>query len=257
MNQTVSLPHQLDRTVLIHATPETVFRFLSETPHWATWWGQGSTIDARPGGEMLIRYPNGVEVRGDVVEVSPPTRIVFTYGFVSGTPVAVGGSRVTIQLTPDRAGTRLTLTHQFAEAPARDQHVQGWRYQLALFSNVVADFVNADAAGTIDGWFAAWADADAASRANTLSRIAEPEVRFHDRHGHTNGIADLVPHIDAALRFMPNIRMRRSSEVRHCQGTALADWTATGADGKELARGTNVFTFGPTGLIASVAGLWS
>jgi len=75
-----ALPHRLDRTIHIGATPDTVFRFFTDTPRWAAWWGAGSTIDARPGGPLLIRYPNGIEVAGQVVEVQAPGRIVFTLG---------------------------------------------------------------------------------------------------------------------------------------------------------------------------------
>src|SRR2546428_4127742 len=152
-----SLPYRLDRTVVIHATREIVFGFLTDTPRWARWWGTGSTIDARPGGQMRIRYPDGTEATGDVVEVHPPERIVFTYGYASGKPIPPGSSRVTIRLEDGRAGTRLHLTHEFADASVRDAHVQGWRYQLSLFGNVVADEVNAGAADVVDAWFDAWA----------------------------------------------------------------------------------------------------
>ena len=48
-----------------------------------------------------------------------PDRIVYTYGYVSGQPVGPGQSRVTITLTSEGGGTRLRLTHAFAEAAAR------------------------------------------------------------------------------------------------------------------------------------------
>jgi hypothetical protein len=37
----------------------------------------------------------------------------------------------------------------------------------------------------------------------------------------------------------------------------LADWAAIEGDGAERAKGTNVFLFGPNGLIDSVTGFWS
>src|ERR1700742_4486667 len=93
------LPYQLERTVVIKAKPETVFRFFTDSDRWASWWGIGSTIDARPGGTVYTRHQGGaVESRGEVVEVSEPTKIVFTYGFASGTPIPPGASRVTIWL---------------------------------------------------------------------------------------------------------------------------------------------------------------
>lgn len=254
---TSTLSYRLARTVIIQAAPETVFRFFTDTARWARWWGAGSRIDARPGGRVVIRYPDGTEAAGEVVSVEPPTRIEFTYGYVSGKLIPAGGSRVTIQLEPLPDGTQLTLTHDVADAAVRDEHVQGWRYQLSRFANVVADEVNAGAAGAVDAWFDAWAEPDAASREQTLIRIAIPEVRFRDRFSNVAGLHDLLPHVTASQRFMPGIRMKRIGAVRHCQGTALADWVAVDATSTERARGTNVFVFGPSGRIESVTGLWS
>src|SRR4051794_3367769 len=103
----MELLHHLDRTVAIQAAPETVFNFFTDSARWAKWWGAGSTIDARPGGRVYIRHPNGIESLGEVLDVVPPERIVFTYGFVSGKPMPPGSSRVTIRLEPLRSGTRL------------------------------------------------------------------------------------------------------------------------------------------------------
>ena len=66
----MELPHRLDRTILIEAPREAVFRYFTDNTRWSAWWGAGSTIDARPGGRVLIRYPNAVEATGEVVEVS-------------------------------------------------------------------------------------------------------------------------------------------------------------------------------------------
>jgi len=252
-----ALPHRLDRIVTIGATPETVFRFFTDSRRWAVWWGAGSTIDATPGGAMFIRYPNGVEVSGTVIDVRPPHEIVFTYGYATGTPIPPGGSRVTIRLEQVGDATRVHLTHEFADAEVRDHHVQGWRYQLSLFGNVVADEVHAAAPAAIDAWFEAWADTDASRREKTLGSVAEPAIRFHDRFSNIEGLAELAAHITGAQRFMPGFRMTRTGDVRQCQGTAVADWIAVGPDGKERARGLNVFVFNPRGRIESVTGFMS
>src|SRR5262252_10918212 len=123
------LPYRLDRTLVIQAPRETVFRYFTDNARWAAWWGAGSAIEARPGGKMYIRHANGIETVGEVLEVLSPERIVFTYGFASGKPVAPGGSRVTIELEQEAAGTRLHLWHELAEEGARNEHVQGWRFQ--------------------------------------------------------------------------------------------------------------------------------
>jgi uncharacterized protein YndB with AHSA1/START domain len=249
-----TLSHRIDRTLVIQAPPAIVFSFLTETPRWATWWGAGSEIDPRPGGRMKIRYPGGREATGEVIEVSPPNRIVFTYGYADGQMIPPGGSRVTIELEPIGSATRLRLMHDVADERVANEHIQGWRYQLSLFANVAADVAHAGSAGTVDTWFDAWADPDVVSRERSLSRIACPTLKFRDRYSNTEGIADLVAHITAAQHFMPGIRMRRRGDVRQCQGTVLADYIAQSADGKELASGTNIFNFGADGTLESVTG---
>jgi uncharacterized protein YndB with AHSA1/START domain len=251
-----TLTHQLDRTIVIGAPPEAVFRYFTDSSRWAAWWGEGSTIDARPGGRVLVRYPGGVEAAGEVVEVSPPARIVFSYGYITGKPIAPGSSLVTIRLEPAGGGTRLHLVHQFAEAAARDEHVQGWRYQLSLFANVVANEIHPDPAALVDRWFATWNETDEAARAAGLAAIAAEGVRLRDRFSCVEGTGELTLHIGASQRFMPGFRLQRDGEARHCQGTVLADWTAIGPDGQPRGRGTNVFTLDPGGRIESVTGFW-
>src|SRR4029450_11011246 len=108
--------------------------YFTDSALWAAWWGAGSTIEARPGGRMLIRHNNGVEVVGDVLEGDPPRRIVFTYGYAtSAQQPKPGGSQVTIQLEPRGTSTRLQLTHAFAEVAHREAFVQGLRDQLSVF----------------------------------------------------------------------------------------------------------------------------
>jgi len=251
-----NLLHSLDRTVVIQAAPQTVFSFFTDNDRWASWWGAGSTIDPKSGGRVYIRHANGIESSGEVVEVQPPIRIVFTYGFNSGSPIPPGSSRVTISLEQHGAATRLDLRHEFPEATTRDEHVQGWRYQLSVFGNVVADLVNARAVDTVDAWFAVWSDASEDGRRQTLTKIATSEVRFRDRFSLLDGRDDLVLHIGATQRFMPGLQLRRQGEIRHCQGTLLVDWVAVATDGSQRGAGTNVFVLQADGKVDSVTGFW-
>lgn len=251
-----ALDHRLDRTLVIGAPQAAVFRYFTDPARWAAWWGAGSTIDPRPGGRVFIRYPEGTEAVGEVLEIDAPSRIVFTYGYATGIPVPPGGSRVTIRLEPAARGTRLHLVHEFAEAAVRDQHVQGWRYQLSLFANVVANEVHGDAGARADAWFAMWSDADETSRTAKLSSLATAGVRMHDRFSAVEGLDELTRHIGAAQQFMPGLRLQREGAARHCQGVLLADWIAVGSDGEPRGRGTNVFTLTPEGRIETVTGFW-
>jgi uncharacterized protein YndB with AHSA1/START domain len=245
----MQLPHMLDRSVWIRAPREVVFAFFQDADRWAAWWGAGSEIDARPGGKMSIRYPNGVAVAGEVLEVAAPERIQFTYGYKSGQPVAEGSTLVTITLSEERGGTRLELRHEFAEAPARDTHVQGWRYQLSVFANVVADANFTSAESVVDEWFEAWAETNDLKRAERFAAIAGADVVFRDRWSCLEGREDLIAHAGAALKFMPGVRLARKGPVRHCQGILMVDWSAG-----EKMHGTNIFVLGPNGLVESVTG---
>lgn len=252
-----ALDHVLDRTVTIAARRETVFRYFSDSERFAAWWGAGSRIEPRAGGAVLIRFPNGVVAGGEVVEIVPVERVVFTYGFESGQPIAVGASRVTITLEESAQGTVLRLRHELPTAEARDAHVQGWRYQLAVFANVVAREAHAGADGLVDRFFAAWTETDAARRRAELAAVAVDDLLFRDPFSCTRGIDDLAAHIAAAQVHMPGMRLERRGEVRQCQGTALAEWVAVGADGAERGRGADVFELAPDGRIARAVGLWA
>lgn len=252
-----SLPHALNRTILIEAPRSIVFEFFQSSDLWASWWGDGSTIDARPGGRAYIRLPGGVEVTGDVVEINPPEQLVFTYGFVSGSPIAPGASRVTITLEAAGPDTRLHLLHEFADETVRDEHVQGWRFQLSLFANAVANRLHANAAGLVDQWFSAWAETDVQKRDAVLSSIAAQDVVFRDRFSLLSGLDDLSAHISAAQRFMPGLRLTRNGHIRHCQGTVLVDWNAVDPGGAVKASGANVFSMNAEGRIESATGFWN
>jgi uncharacterized protein YndB with AHSA1/START domain len=248
--------YELERQVVIQAEPATVFRYFTDTARWASWWGEGSTIEPTVGGRVLIRHPGGIEVTGEVLEIAPDAALRFTYSMASGKPPQ--GSVVAIRLEQAKGGaTRLHLTHEFAEEASRDEHVQGWRYQLSVFGNLVANEVMRDAAASVDRWFAAWSQPDAAQREAALAPLVSPAVRFRDRFSLIEGIEDLKPHLAAVHRFMPGMRLARDGEIRHCQGLVLADWVAQSVDGQERGRGTNLFAFGPDGKLVAITGFWN
>ncbi|HUL76943.1 MAG TPA: SRPBCC domain-containing protein [Vicinamibacteria bacterium] len=251
------LDHVLERAVTIAARRETVFRYFTDSGRFAAWWGPGSRIEPKPGGAVHIVHPNGVVAGGTVVEIAPVERVVFTFGYESGQPVPIGGSRVTITLEETAQGTRLHLKHELPTAEAHAQHVQGWRYQLALFANVAAKEAHAGAAALADRFFALWAETRAEKRTAELEAIAVEALVFRDPHSCTEGYEDLVAHIAGAQRFMPGVVLERQGEARQCQGTALVDWAVKGANGAVSARGTNVFELAPDGRISRVTGIWS
>lgn len=250
-----SFEHSLTRSVCIRAPRKMVFNYFTDSARWADWWGVGSTIDAKPGGKVYIRHANGIELGGEVLEIAEPDRIVFTYGYATGNPVPVGGSRVTVTLSEQADGTLLELFHEFHDAGVRDHHIQGWRFQLSLFANTVLNRLHAaEAAALVDAWHAAWAMKDESARAAAIASTTTPEVEFRDRYSTLRGHEDLMAHISAAMRFMPGMTLKRKGDVAHCQGYLLAAWSVTGPDGKEMMTGHNTYALAPDGRIESVVG---
>jgi hypothetical protein len=170
--------------------------------------------------------------------------------------VRPGGSRVVVTLQERKDGTLLHLRHELPDAAARDQHVQGWRYQLAVFANVVTRELSADLRPAVDAFLAAWSEKDEARRRAALAAVATEDVTFADAFSCTAGIDDLVAHLAAAQFHMPGVVLERTGDVRQCQGTAIVEWTAKGPDGASRGRGTNVFDLAPDGRIRRVVGFW-
>lgn len=254
-----ALPHMLERSVVIRARQETVFRFFTDSTRFALWWGAGSSIEPMPGGEVRIVYPGGVVAIGKVVELSPVERVSFTYGYESKDPELIppGGSLVSINLERHPEGTLVRLRHELASAAARDAHLQGWRYQLALFANAVAREEHGAAQALVDRYFALWSEPDSARRRAAFDAMGTPDLTFRDPFGATATPADLAEHIGAAQVHMPGLRLEREGTLRQCQGTGVADWVARAPDGMVKARGSTVFDFAPDGRLARVVGLWA
>jgi uncharacterized protein YndB with AHSA1/START domain len=253
---TTELIHGLRRSIVIAAEKTTVFRFFTDSKRFADWWGAGSNIEGRKGGQVQICYPNGVKAGGEVIEIEPPGRIVFTYGYESGKPIPTGSSRVTISLKDHAEGTELTLIHDFSDAAVRDAHVQGWRYQLALFANVAARDQHSNAAELVDHYFELWNTKEKDLRINRMQKILDPQIRFQDRYSCNQGWDDLEPHLAAIHQFMPGLTIQRNGDVLQCQGTAIARWRTTKSDGTEAGTGLNVFSFTSEGRISRVIGFW-
>jgi len=252
------LEFSLERELVIRAPRAVVFRFFTDSARFASWWGAGSSIEGRVGGALRVAFPGGGGfASGEVLELVAPERIVFTYGYEgAGKPIAPGASRVTVTLAEHPHGTKLHLRHEVADASTRDQHVQGWRYHLSVFANVASNEALVGAGAAVQRWFSAWNEGDAVKRAAALGALVRDDIVFQDAYSATSGRDDLVAHVAAAKLHMPGLSMEPCSDVRHCQGTALADWLVKTPDGKTMAKGTNVFELAPDGRFTRIVGLW-
>jgi uncharacterized protein YndB with AHSA1/START domain len=126
----------VEREVRIAARPETVFEFFTDPEKMILWKGRRAELDARPGGTYRVEINDQAVALGEYVEVDPPGRIVFTWGWEgqeSGQgehAVPPGSSRVEITLEPHGDGTLVRLRHLDLPAESREIHGQGWDLYL-------------------------------------------------------------------------------------------------------------------------------
>ena len=122
----------VERELHIDAAPETVFEFFTDPALMLRWKGIDATLEPVPGGTYRVVMNGRDTVLGRYVEVEPPTRVVFTWGFEGeGSPVAPGASTVEVTLTAADGGTLLRLVHTDLPEPSRDLHGRGWDHYCA------------------------------------------------------------------------------------------------------------------------------
>ena len=78
---------------------------------------------------------HGVEALGQFVEVEPPRRVVFTWGWTGMFEVVPGSTRVEVTLAAEDGGTRVVLRHYgLPDDDALGQHREGWQLYLGRLS---------------------------------------------------------------------------------------------------------------------------
>lgn len=133
----------------IAARPETVFAYFTDPERYRQWQGVDAELDPRPGGIFRVRVSgrSHTAARGEYVEVDPPTRLVFTWGWEQHDDIgdgmrgiAPGSSTVEVVLAPDGDATILRMRHTGlpTTAAAQEVHSYGWSMTLDRLVAVAA-----------------------------------------------------------------------------------------------------------------------
>lgn len=97
-----------------------------------------TATDPRVGGRFSILMRAGdkdLPHGGTYLELTPHSRIRFSWE----SPYSIDGSEVTLDLTPEGTGTRITLTHvKFPSTESRDNHNSGWSRILDTLATYMA-----------------------------------------------------------------------------------------------------------------------
>jgi uncharacterized protein YndB with AHSA1/START domain len=121
----------VERQVHIAAPREVVFEYFVDPAQMVRWKGVEATLDPNPGGVYRVDM-NGQEVAlGEYVEIEPPERVVFTWGWVGdGSAVPPGSTTVEVTLEADGEGTIVRLRHSGLDGEQAARHAVGWEHYL-------------------------------------------------------------------------------------------------------------------------------
>lgn len=123
----------------IRASPEQVWRALTDADLTARYWGHANVSDWQPGSswEHQRLDGSGADLVGRVLEVEPPHRLVITFGDPpEGSPT--GPSVVTFLVEPHQDIVRLTVTHDDLADPTALQEIShGWPAVLANLKSLL------------------------------------------------------------------------------------------------------------------------
>jgi uncharacterized protein YndB with AHSA1/START domain len=138
---------EIERTIEIDASPDTVFEVITSPIHLKEWWPEDAVIDATRGavGHLVFRDPTSGEAHlpeVTVVDAQPPRLFSFRWVYPTGERAAADNSLlVTFEISPldgGRSLLRMTETGYDQKAwTAADEleqeyrdHVSGWDHFL-------------------------------------------------------------------------------------------------------------------------------
>lgn len=133
----------------IAATPARVFRALTDAAELEQWFFSDAHTDPRTGGSYRMRWRSMTDRArdhdrfGNYIELIPDRKVVFEWKGDPSQQFGLGdiqGTIVTITLTPEAGGTRVTLVHSGwpTDPEGRDwadKHNGGWTFYLENLSH--------------------------------------------------------------------------------------------------------------------------
>jgi uncharacterized protein YndB with AHSA1/START domain len=124
----------IERELAIAASPEAVWAYLTDPDKATRWMGMNAAFEPRPGGLYRVEVIPGNTAVGEFVELDPPRRLVFTWGWEPGGKGTLppGSTTVEFELVADGDGTILRFMHRdLPSADAAESHAHGWDHYLA------------------------------------------------------------------------------------------------------------------------------
>lgn len=117
----------VELSIRLDSAPDVVFPFLTDAERYVRWQGVRAELDPRPGGIYRVWMDAQTVASGAFVEVDPPRRLVFTWGWEGNPSVPPGSTTVEVTLVAEGGGTVLRLRHSgLPDGEAAAMHEEGW-----------------------------------------------------------------------------------------------------------------------------------
>jgi uncharacterized protein YndB with AHSA1/START domain len=137
---------EIHREIFIAAPCDVVFDFFVNPSLMVAWIGISHDLDPRPGGIFRIEVSRGNIARGRYVEVNPPRRVAFTWGWETHDPGSAvlqelppESSLVEIDLEPAEGGTVVRLCHSGLPSTLSKIHGERWMHYLGRLDGAARD----------------------------------------------------------------------------------------------------------------------
>ena len=128
---------ELVREVVVDASPETIFPFLTDPSKHVLWMGSEAELDPRPGGAYRVLAQGVHPGVGEFVEVVTNKKVVFSFGWDEPNhPIPAGSTEIEITLIPEGEKTRVRLAHRGLPDDAISDHTKGWDHYLDRLATV-------------------------------------------------------------------------------------------------------------------------
>jgi len=115
---------------LLDTNTEETFALLTEPERLRRWLAVSASVDLRVGGDYRILCVPGHAAVGQVIEIDPGKRVVYSWGWHGDTEVPPGSTTLIVELEPEGEQTRVRFTHEGLVGVWAERHLAGWNQHL-------------------------------------------------------------------------------------------------------------------------------
>lgn len=115
---------------LLDTNTEETFALLTEPERLRRWLTISAAVDLRVGGDYRMLCVPGHAAVGQVTEVDPGKRVVYSWGWHGDEEVPPGSTSLIVDLEPEGDKTRVRFTHEGLVGVWAERHLEGWNQHL-------------------------------------------------------------------------------------------------------------------------------